>query len=95
MENEIEYQNRLKEKHVQWEKICLRCGGCCGAFDDPCLHLRKDNDNKYFCEIYQSRFGTRKTVNGEEFYCVPIQKILNTHWKNDHLCPYKKIKSNL
>ncbi len=72
-----------------WESICRRCGGCCGAFDDPCQHLKKDGNKQYFCEIYPNRLGTRKTIGGENFNCVPIKKIINTSWKNDWLCAYK------
>ncbi|MFA6281402.1 MAG: hypothetical protein WCY05_02735 [Candidatus Omnitrophota bacterium] len=72
-----------------WEAICRRCGGCCGAFDDPCQHLKKDSNNLYICEIYLNRLGTRKTIRGENFNCVSIKKILNTSWKNDWLCAYK------
>ena len=83
-------QGYLGKKEREWEKLCVRCGGCCGAYDDPCLHLKKRRNNKYFCAIYKNRFGTRKTVNGEEFDCVLVKDIIKTHWKNDHLCTCKK-----
>ena len=86
-----DYLSCLENKEREWEKLCLRCGGCCGAYDDPCLRLKKDKKNRFYCEIYSDRFGTRKTVKGEEFNCVPVKEILNTHWKNDHLCIYKKL----
>ncbi|NQT27995.1 MAG: hypothetical protein HQ570_00165 [Candidatus Omnitrophica bacterium] len=85
-----DYLNYLKSKEKEWEKFCIRCGGCCGAYDDPCLHL-KEGKKKFRCEIYSERFGTRKSVEGEEFNCVPVKEILNTHWKNDYLCVYKKL----
>jgi uncharacterized cysteine cluster protein YcgN (CxxCxxCC family) len=81
----------LEEKEREWERLCRRCGGCCGAYDDPCRHLKKDRDNKFYCEIYTTRFGPRKSVNGEDFVCVPIKEILHTHWKKDYLCVYKKL----
>lgn len=84
------YKKHLKLKEKEWESLCIRCGGCCGAYDDPCLHLKKQRNNKYYCEIYTSRFGKRVTVDGEEFRCVPVKEILRTHWKNDRLCTYKK-----
>jgi len=90
---EVELQkchNYLKQKDKEWESLCLRCGACCGAFDDPCLHLKKDKKDKFFCSIYSQRFGIRKTANGEVFQCVPIKKILSTPWKRDYNCPYKK-----
>ncbi len=82
----------LEEKDQQWESLCIRCGGCCGAYDDPCTHLKKDKDDKYYCDIYENRFGPQVTVSGERFNCVWVREILHTHWKNDHLCVYKKIK---
>lgn len=86
-----DYLNYLESKDKEWEKLCIRCGGCCGAYDDPCLHLREGEKNSFHCEIYSERFGTRKSVEGEEFGCVPVKKILNTHWKKDYLCVYKKL----
>lgn len=84
----------LEEKEHQWESLCIRCGGCCGAFDDPCRHLKKTKSNKTYCEIYENRFGLRKTVSGEEFRCVPVKEIIRTHWKNDHLCACKQYLKN-
>jgi|TARA_B100000315_G_C14480733_1_gene542775 hypothetical protein len=80
----------LKQKDKEWEDLCIRCGGCCGSFDDPCLHLRKDRDNRTYCEIYANRLGLRKTVKGEEFKCVPVKQIIYTYWKNDRLCRCKQ-----
>ena len=86
-----DYFKCLEKKEKEWEKLCIRCGGCCGAYDDPCVHLKKRKNNEYYCEIYSNRFGLRKSVGGEEFNCVPIKEILNTHWKKDYLCAYKKL----
>ena len=86
-----EYIEHLKRKHEQWESLCVRCGACCGAFDDPCLHLNKDDNGKYYCDIYDNRLGPRETVSGDKFNCVPIEDLCNRYWKNDHLCAYKKI----
>ena len=75
------------------ENLCIRCGTCCGAYDgDPCVHLKKDKDERYYCEIYNSRFGMRKTVNGNTFRCVPVEKILKDGWFQSALCPYKALK---
>lgn len=90
-----EYSEYLKKKDESWENLCIRCGGCCGAFDDPCLHLRKDSAGKCFCNIYSSRFGIRESIKGEKFNCVPIKEILTIHWKNDYLCVYKKHCKNI
>ncbi|MCF7869750.1 MAG: hypothetical protein K9L69_02500 [Candidatus Omnitrophica bacterium] len=85
-----ECQKHLEEKEKKWESLCLRCGACCGAYDDPCTHLQKDHTGKFYCDIYPSRFGVRKTVSGQLFRCVPIKQILHTHWRKDYHCPYKK-----
>lgn len=86
-----DYFRYLERKEKEWENLCRRCGGCCGAYDDPCQHLKKVRGGKFRCEIYPNRFGTRKTVGGEEFDCVPVKKILNRHWAKDYLCVYKKL----
>jgi hypothetical protein len=83
-------QAYLEKKEKEWEDLCLRCGACCGAFDDPCIHLKKNKNNKFYCDIYPERFGIRKTVSGQLFRCVPIKQILHTHWIKDYQCPYKK-----
>ena len=87
----------FEDKEKEWEGLCLQCGTCCGLYDDPCRHLKKDTDNnQYYCEIYPARFGLRKTVKGEKFWCVPIKKIIHEHWRGDYLCAYKRlIKNNL
>ena len=86
-----DYLNYLENKEREWEKLCVCCGGCCGAYDDPCLHLKRDKKNKFHCKIYSDRFGSRRSVEGEEFNCVPVKEIINTHWKKDYLCVYKKL----
>lgn len=83
-------QDYLEKKESQWESLCIRCGGCCGAYDDPCIFLKKSKKDGFYCSIYNNRFGSRKALSGEEFDCVPVKEILCTHWKNDHLCSYKK-----
>jgi len=90
MSDELRYQNYLKQKEEDWELLCIRCGGCCGAYDDPCLHLKRDSRNKFYCEIYNERLGIRKTIGGEQFNCVLVKEILHTHWRNDHFCVYKR-----
>ena len=73
MLDELKYQNTLKRRQEDWESLCVRCGGCCGAYDDPCLHLKKDAQDKFYCTIYDQRFGSRKTVKGEQFNCVFVK----------------------
>ncbi len=89
------YLNWQSQQLEQWEAKCGRCGACCGAFDgDPCEHLRQDDAKKYFCSIYDHRFGTHKTVSGKTINCVPIRQILHNSWPGDFCCGYKK-KGNL
>ncbi len=85
-----ELQQYFQDKEKEWEDICIRCGACCGAYEDPCKHLKKDKEGRYYCEIYPYRFGLRETVSGEKFYCVPIKEILHKWWPGSHLCAYKK-----
>jgi len=84
------YFKYLEMKEDEWESLCVRCGGCCGAYDEPCEHLKKTSKNKFYCQVYTNRLGTRKAVSGEEFDCVAVKKILHTRWKKDYLCGCKK-----
>lgn len=84
------YQEYFEQSQRRWEAMCRRCGGCCGAYDDPCRHLRKDAEGLFYCTIYSQRLGERISIKGEKFDCVPVKDILHTHWKNDHLCAYKR-----
>ena len=62
--------------YAEWR--CKRCGICCGSNDGhPCEHLRQNGDN-FFCEIYETRFGIHRTVDGMPFRCVRIQTIIET-----------------
>ena len=83
---------QAKQYHA-WEARCGRCGACCGAYDgDPCEHLVKDSVGKYSCNIYDQRFGERRTRSGKTFHCVPIRDILYQHWPGDQCCGYKSDK---
>ncbi|MCK4519429.1 MAG: hypothetical protein KAU12_04835 [Candidatus Omnitrophica bacterium] len=78
--------------NFEFEAICQRCGICCGSEDgDPCQHLKKDKDNKYFCAIYQKRFGLHKTVNGILIKCVPIEEALRDKPELRKKCAYAKM----
>lgn len=91
MSNDLQsYEAYFEERRKQWENMCRRCGGCCGAYDDPCQHLKRNVQGLFYCEIYDRRFGERRSVGGEKFDCVPVREILHSHWKNDHLCAYKR-----
>ena len=86
-----ELEGYFKAKQREAEDLCVRCGACCGAYDgDPCRHLKKDAQGAFFCEIYSRRLGTRRTLKGEKFDCVLIEKILTTSWEGDWRCAYKK-----
>ena len=75
--NEDDIKQDNDELYAEWR--CKRCGICCGSTDGhPCEHLRRDGDNKYFCEIYEKRFGIHRTVDGMPFRCVRIQTIIET-----------------
>lgn len=89
--DELRYAALQQSQEQLWEAKCNRCGACCGVAEgDPCEHLNQDADGKYFCQIYERRFGLHKTVSGREFRCVPIRLILNQSWPGDHLCVYKQ-----
>jgi len=90
----MDYYNYMGKKEEEHEALCRRCGACCGAYDDPCSHLKKDNNGKYYCDIYSNRFGPRVTVEGDKFDCVPIREIIHQHWPKDYLCAYKRIYRN-
>ena len=93
MSNDLQpYEAYFEAQRQQWEDMCKRCGGCCGAYDDPCQHLRQKAQGLFYCEIYATRFGERRSIKGEKFDCVPVREILNSHWKNDHLCAYKRCR---
>ena len=65
-----------EELYAEWR--CKRCGVCCGSTDGhPCEYLRPD-DGKFFCEIYDNRFGYHRTVDGRPFRCVAIGTIIET-----------------
>ena len=84
----------MEERFRKWEQSCHCCGACCGAVEgDPCLHLARNPDGKYFCDIYEKRLGTRKTMSGKTFKCVMIRDILDKSWPGDSRCAYKKSKT--
>jgi uncharacterized cysteine cluster protein YcgN (CxxCxxCC family) len=72
----VYYQSYLALKEREYESICLRCGQCCGADNDPCLHLQRLADGSYKCNIYSNRPGTHKTIKGNNLTCVPIKELV-------------------
>ena len=91
MENYTEY---LLKKESDYEDLCKRCGACCGALHDPCIHLKKNNFGNYYCDTYDTRDKEHKTVSNKIFRCVPIRNILNETWRGKENCGYcLKIKN--
>jgi len=90
--NELErYFNWQELQQSLWESMCGRCGACCGIIEgDPCEHLKKQSEGRYFCEIYENRFGMHKTITGRSINCVPLRDILHQSWPGDQCCGYKK-----
>jgi uncharacterized cysteine cluster protein YcgN (CxxCxxCC family) len=75
-----------------FEAICKRCGICCGSQDgDPCEHLKKDDEGKYFCDTYENRFGKHTTLNGTIIRCVPIENALRSNPQLRQKCAYAKL----
>ena len=92
MDNLDRYNEWMRAKSIEWEEKCSHCGACCGAMEDPCENLYKDPRGKYYCAVYENRFGRWHTVSGKELLCVPIrQKLAQGHsWPGDENCAYKK-----
>ncbi|MFC1666291.1 hypothetical protein ACFL0P_00275 [Candidatus Omnitrophota bacterium] len=89
--DEAIYKENLYRKWLGDERICKRCGACCGIKDnDPCEHLKKDPDGLYLCDIYENRFGLTKTLSGEPILCVPIRNMLHKTWWGRSQCAYVK-----
>ncbi len=86
--------NQIQDRKLQeHEALCKRCGACCGVLEgDPCVYLKKEADGKYFCDVYDNRFGLRKTVKGEPVLCVPIRNMLNKTWWGRTQCAYVRQK---
>ena len=91
-----EAYNKYQEiKEKEQERLCKKCGACCGIFDkDPCIHLSRIKDKEYVCGIYEERLGLRKSISGREFFCVPIRNILHKSWNGSLNCAYKKVLRN-
>ncbi len=91
MNNDDErYEAYLRRKEAEWEAGCVRCGGCCGSFEDPCEHLERIDDGTFSCSIYEDRFGWHKTVGGHDMKCVPVRDVLKNNWPGGRHCALKK-----
>lgn len=84
------YTTYQEKKFEEYEALCKRCGDCCGAHgSDPCEHLLLNN-GAYSCDIYQTRYGVRRTRSGLTFMCVPIRDVINKSWHARPGCGYLK-----
>jgi hypothetical protein len=87
--DDVEYLLYQDKKLVEYEGLCNHCGACCGVLDgDPCEHLKVSKNGFYLCDIYEYRFGSRKTVKGKEILCVPLRNILHKTWWGRSGCGY-------
>jgi len=86
------YNEWMIAKTKEWEAKCTCCGACCGALEDPCENLRQSANGKFYCAVYERRFGQWHTVSGKGLTCVAIrEKITQGHsWPGDEHCGYKK-----
>jgi uncharacterized cysteine cluster protein YcgN (CxxCxxCC family) len=85
------YESYLEQQEKEYESLCLRCGKCCGALNDPCENLERLASGAYVCKGYNNRLGTHKTMSGNYFTCVPIKELV----KKDALpygCAYSMVK---
>ena len=89
--DEQKYDISQKEKFERFEGTCKRCGECCGSQDgDPCVNLTKDITGRYYCKIYEDRFGPQKTASGKIFNCIPIGDVMK-HGLLRPNCAYNEI----
>jgi len=89
--DEERYADTQDSKILEHEALCKRCGACCGVTENnPCEHLRPAGEGKYSCDIYEERFGLRKTVKGDPVLCVPVRKVLHKDWLGRNGCAYVK-----
>ena len=86
-----EYIAYQEEKFRRYESICKRCGACCGAIDgDPCKNLGRDSNGRYYCKVYENRFGPQQTISGKWFNCTPIREVI-AHEGARPGCAYRRL----
>jgi hypothetical protein len=86
---------KIPPESAQHESICRRCGICCGSDDgDPCVQLRQNKKGEFHCAIYSERFGLRKTVKGNFFMCIPIERALKNRPELKEICAYARVPKN-
>ncbi len=86
---EIKYKQFQAEKYHEFEAACKRCGACCGVVEgDPCEHLVKLRNGRYFCDTYEDRLGVHRTISGAMVRCVSVREIINKDWPGIWQCAY-------
>lgn len=82
-----------------WEALCEPKGGCgtaCCFFNgSPCEHLELFDTKRQAgrCRIYDHRFGTHRTVDGQAFHCVPMMNRLQITGLPHPQCGYACVTS--
>ncbi|NTV28994.1 MAG: hypothetical protein HGA80_02815 [Candidatus Omnitrophica bacterium] len=89
MNEDQSYEAWHELRQKEWESRCRNCGACCGATEDPCEHLKRQDNGTFCCRIYADRFGPHRTLSGQECICVPVRSKLGRSWPGDERCGYK------
>jgi hypothetical protein len=89
-DDDQKYRLWLESREKAQDAACLRCGACCGAMDDPCEHLYREETGTYACHVYETRLGEHRTLSGKTFRCVPIREKKGQSWPGDEQCGYKQ-----
>lgn len=94
--DDLIYEIYQKEQLQEFEDICKRCGECCGSQDgDPCVNLAKDETiGKYYCKVYENRFGPQMTIGGKIFNCVPAREVIRRGRLKPN-CAYNSYKDKI
>ncbi len=91
MDDLLRYQEYQKEREDAYEAACLRCGACCGVYEnDPCVKLFRESDGRYTCSDYENRYGMQRSIHGNEFKCVSLRRIRFASWAGSWRCGYKR-----
>lgn len=91
-------QKRRDRLTTEWESFCdpkKGCGtACCHFNGSPCEELKwTDRKNGIgICQVYPTRFGEHKTVDGQTFTCVPMGRYLLEKGAPAQ-CGYKRVTS--
>lgn len=79
----INYIDSQRKKFEEYEALCKQCGKCCGLETDPCVNLKKNGSDRYYCDIYDHRLGRQMTVSGRIFTCVQIREVVKFGLSNE------------